>query len=260
VNYSEGDNLTENKYSWHRESNLLFIESPPGVGYSYNTNLDYHYNDYNTANDNFNAVLDFFQKYPEYRKSPFFIAGESYAGKYIPDLAVLIDRYNLDASSPINFKGIMVGNGVMRYNSVSRNQVKYLLDRSFVDPEIKSYWDNSCQFDPDSAGCRFFTIRFQENFEEINPYNVYSYCYYNDSFQQPEKEKDPKFKRPTATQESILMNITSHFSNNSFTQGKYNGAPCSYFDGMLNYFGLHEVEYRAKWSGQRWNGPCVGCI
>ena len=136
-----------------------------------------------------NALLDFFNKFPEYKQSPFFIAGESYAGKYIPDLAVLIDRYNLDAASPINLKGIMVGNGVMRYNSVSRNQIHYLLDRSFIDPEIQSYWNNACQFDPDSAGCRFFAIRFQENFEEINPYNVYSYCYYNDSFNQPNKKR-----------------------------------------------------------------------
>lgn len=95
VNYKDGDILTENEYSWHKESNLLFLESPAGVGYSYNTNESYHYNDANTATDNLNALLDFFQKFPEYRKSPFFIAGESYAGKYIPDLAVLIDRYNL---------------------------------------------------------------------------------------------------------------------------------------------------------------------
>lgn len=147
----------------------------------------------------------------------------------------------------------MIGNGVMRYHTVSRNQINYLLDRSFVDPEIKSYWDNSCQFDPDSAGCRFFAIRFQENFEEINPYNVYSYCYYNDSFDQSQNSQ----KKPYATQESILLNITNHFASNSLKQLKFNGAPCSYFDGMYNYFNLHEVEYRAKFAGQKWNGPCV---
>lgn len=123
MNYKFGDNLTENKYSWHRESNLLFIESPAGVGYSYNTNSSYYYSDENTAIDNFNAVLDFFQKFPEYRKTAFFIAGESYAGKYIPDLAVLIDRHNLEAASPINLQGIMVGNGVMKFSSIFRNQV-----------------------------------------------------------------------------------------------------------------------------------------
>ncbi len=63
------------------------------------------------------ALLDFFKKYPEYKTNKFFIAGESYAGKYIPDLAVLIDKYNLkqQASNRINLVAIMVGNGVMSF-------------------------------------------------------------------------------------------------------------------------------------------------
>jgi hypothetical protein len=60
-------------------------------------------------------------------------------------------------------------------------------DRSFVNPEIKSYWQ-SCQYDPESAGCRYFTIKFQEDIDEINPYNVYGYCYYNDSFNTPSRK------------------------------------------------------------------------
>lgn len=34
------------------------------------------------------AVVNFFEKFPEYKGRRLFIAGESYAGKYIPDLAV----------------------------------------------------------------------------------------------------------------------------------------------------------------------------
>ena len=60
--------------------------------------------------------LDFFKKYSEYLPNRFWIAGESYAGKYIPDLAVKIDLFNRGAGSQaINFKGIMVGNGVMSF-------------------------------------------------------------------------------------------------------------------------------------------------
>lgn len=54
--------------------------------------------------------------------------------------------------------------------------------RDFIDPEIMQYWDNSCNNDPESAGCQYFYSKFGENVQEINPYNVYSYCYYNDSF------------------------------------------------------------------------------
>ena len=64
LNYKDGDNLTENPHSWHTVSNLLFIESPAGVGYSYNLNKTFVYNDAITAHDNFDALLNFFQKFP----------------------------------------------------------------------------------------------------------------------------------------------------------------------------------------------------
>lgn len=95
---------------------MLFIESPAGVGYSINNDTNYQHNDRNTAEDNFNALLDFFKKYSEYLRNGFWIAGESYAGKYIPDLAVLIDKFNENAgANAINLKGILVGNGVMSF-------------------------------------------------------------------------------------------------------------------------------------------------
>lgn len=37
ANYKPGDNLTENKNAWTKISNLLFMESPAGVGFSFNT-------------------------------------------------------------------------------------------------------------------------------------------------------------------------------------------------------------------------------
>ena len=57
-----------------------------------------------------------------------------------------------------------------------------MIGHSFIDPMILQYYRHGCKFDPESAGCRYFQIKFQENVEEINPYNVYGYCYYNDSF------------------------------------------------------------------------------
>lgn len=152
-----GDNLTENIYSWHKLSNLLFLESPAGVGYSINTDKNYTHNDVSTAYDNRNAIIDFFSKFTEYRNNFFFIAGESYAGKYIPDLAVLIDGYNsIGEGAKINLKGIIVGNGVMDHRTITYNTYSYMIDRKFVDPEIVPIFQSSCKTDPHSAGCRFF--------------------------------------------------------------------------------------------------------
>lgn len=74
-----------------------------------------------TLQDNFEAIKNFFSLYPEYKNAKFWIAGESYAGKYIPDLAFRIDHYNLDPSTSqsnkINFKGVFIGNGVIDFRN-----------------------------------------------------------------------------------------------------------------------------------------------
>lgn len=147
LDYKPGDNLTLNNYSWHTASNLLFIESPAGVGFSYNLETKYEYNDANTASDALSAVLHFFHLYSEYLSNPFWIAGESYAGKYIPDLAVLIDKNSFD--NHINLKGILVGNGVMNFRNgeMEKSTIQYMIDHEFVDPELINYWKTSCRFD-----------------------------------------------------------------------------------------------------------------
>lgn len=115
VNYKPGDSLTFNKYSWHNISNLLFLESPAGVGFSYNTDSKFEYNDVQTAQDNFVALTEFYNKFPEYRDRGLWIAGESYAGKYIPDLAQLILESNEQKKSNIKLKGILIGNGIISF-------------------------------------------------------------------------------------------------------------------------------------------------
>jgi serine carboxypeptidase-like clade 2 len=49
------------------------------------------------------------ERFPEYKERAFYIAGESYAGHYIPELAQLIVNRNKGAKNPtINLKGILV--------------------------------------------------------------------------------------------------------------------------------------------------------
>lgn len=66
-------------------------------------------------------MKNFFVLYPEYKNAPFWIAGESYAGKYIPDLAFRIDHFNLEPSTPANLKiklrGMFIGNGVIDFRN-----------------------------------------------------------------------------------------------------------------------------------------------
>lgn len=62
-----------------------------------------------------------------------------------------------------------------------------MVNQDFIDPDLLIYYRGSCLADPSSAGCRYFMTRYGENIDEINPYNIYSYCFYNDSFTETEK-------------------------------------------------------------------------
>lgn len=102
--------LVANPYSWVKLAHLLFIDSPAGVGYSINSDVNYTHNDMNTARDNLAALNSFFIKFDLYKNNKFFIGGESYAGKYIPDLALRILESGL-----INLQGILIGNGILNW-------------------------------------------------------------------------------------------------------------------------------------------------
>jgi carboxypeptidase C (cathepsin A) len=66
------------------------------------------------------ALRNFFTvKFPEYADNVFYIAGESYAGKMIPDLAMKILGYN--SNSPpkqIKLKGILMANPVLTFEQL----------------------------------------------------------------------------------------------------------------------------------------------
>lgn len=70
---------------------MLFLEGPIGTGYSYTeAEGDVHRGDNSTALDNLNFMREFLgTHFPQYADHQFYIAGESYAGIYIPTLATV---------------------------------------------------------------------------------------------------------------------------------------------------------------------------
>ncbi|KAL6218501.1 hypothetical protein ACLB2K_011711 [Fragaria x ananassa] len=65
-----------NPYSWSKVSNILYLDSPAGVGLSYSKNKsDYITGDLKTASDSHTFLLKWFELYPEFLSNPFFISG-----------------------------------------------------------------------------------------------------------------------------------------------------------------------------------------
>ena len=68
---------------------MIYFDSPAGVGYSICGEVDEcDFNDDNSASDNLNAFLTLMNtNFPQLKQNDIYIAGESYAGIYVPKLA-----------------------------------------------------------------------------------------------------------------------------------------------------------------------------
>ena len=100
----------KNIYAWNMNINTLFIEQPAGVGYSKCSDLSHNWTDVENAKNLFTGVKDFFDTFTELKGRDFYISGESYAGIFIPHLAV--ELLQDITSDKINLKGFLIGNAL----------------------------------------------------------------------------------------------------------------------------------------------------
>jgi vitellogenic carboxypeptidase-like protein len=79
--------LHKNNNTWNQEYALLFVDNPVGAGYSVvERDEDIPSDPQQLVAQLFAALLAFFEANPGYKVRPFFVGGESYAGKYVPML------------------------------------------------------------------------------------------------------------------------------------------------------------------------------
>ena len=73
-------------------ANVIFLESPAGVGFSYsNASSDYdHTGDNSTAIDAYTFIVNWHERFPQYKTRDLHLAGEIDAGHYVPQLAYAI--------------------------------------------------------------------------------------------------------------------------------------------------------------------------
>ena len=96
-----------NPHSWNSNASVIFLDQPVNVGYSYSGSA---VSDTVAAGKDVYALLSlFFKQFPEYAKQDFHIAGESYAGHYIPVFASEILSHK---KRNINLKSVLIGNGL----------------------------------------------------------------------------------------------------------------------------------------------------
>lgn len=174
---SDGKTLHRNHYAWNRAANVLFLESPAGVGFSYtNTSSDFNTTgDSTTANDNVVFLLNWLERFPEYKKRDFYISGESYAGHYVPQLAHEILKHNKQANKTlINLKGIIIGNAVINDDTDTIGMYEYFASHALISDETYHDILNSCYDDNyNQSKCEKAAEVTNKNLNNLDIYNIY---------------------------------------------------------------------------------------
>ncbi|KAL8154377.1 hypothetical protein V2J09_012137 [Rumex salicifolius] len=180
---SDGKTLYRNRFAWNKAANVLFLESPAGVGYSYsNRSSDYAKSgDKKTADDNLTFLLNWLERFPEYKKRDFFIAGESYAGHYVPQLAYNVVNHNKKLKEEeivLCLKGIMMGNAVINDETDTKGMIDYFWTHAMISDESRNAIFKHCDFSPSAATqsetCAVAYTDASEELGNIDIYNIYA--------------------------------------------------------------------------------------
>jgi cathepsin A (carboxypeptidase C) len=89
-----GNGTVHNKHGWNKEANILFVDQPAGVGFSYlDEGEPVPSNSFSAAED-LHISLQIFvsQAIPKMKDLPFHISGESYGVSYIYRLLLFLRR------------------------------------------------------------------------------------------------------------------------------------------------------------------------
>lgn len=145
-----GNILLKNGYSWNKGANMIYLESPAGVGFSYSKNKSYYIeaNDEKTAKDNLEFLRRWFLEFPEYKTRDFFILGESYGGHYVPQLAQLI----VESKVNFNLKGIAIGNPLLEFNTDFNSRSEFFWSHGLISDST---------YESTTLACNYSTYRRQ---------------------------------------------------------------------------------------------------
>lgn len=182
----------ENPWAWNRNASVLYFDNPAGVGFSYCDSAanatECKFDDNNVGTDMIAFLEGWYHKFTEYKNHDLYISGESYAGIYVPMLALNIDWYNGnntdkpgDLKKDIPLKGWLIGNGCTNWDyDCMPATVNTTYGRAIINDAI---FDNMTASECYYAGfefgidqtpeCTDLLNQAAESWNEIDLYNLY---------------------------------------------------------------------------------------
>ncbi|GLB34160.1 putative peptidase S10 family protein [Lyophyllum shimeji] len=92
---------------WEEYTTMVYVDQPAGTGFSYTSTDRYVHTLHEASVQLLEFLRNFYRVFPEYKNVDTYLAGESFAGQWIPAFADAI----LNSSLQIPLRGIAIGNG-----------------------------------------------------------------------------------------------------------------------------------------------------
>ena len=161
-----------NEYAWNKNANIIFIESPAGIGYSINTDASRSFDDETVGKENFYAFKQFItNEFPQYANNDFYLTGASYSGVVLP---YFIKEYYNQSELRLNLKGFFVGNALTSFESdCERAQVHFGYGHSIVGHETMKAFERNCPYLDFGYNT---TLSMSSSSNELDPKNVTHRC------------------------------------------------------------------------------------
>uniref|UniRef100_A0A0D9XRN6 Serine carboxypeptidase-like 19 n=1 Tax=Leersia perrieri TaxID=77586 RepID=A0A0D9XRN6_9ORYZ len=101
--------LRYHPYSWTKVASILFVDSPVGAGFSYSRDpKGYDVGDVSASMQLIKLLREWFIEHPNYLSNPFYVGGDSYAGKIVPFITQKISEdIEAGVKPTLNLKMIM---------------------------------------------------------------------------------------------------------------------------------------------------------
>jgi len=136
-----GDNplLTSRPHSWHLKANYLIFEHPLSVSLSFAKNSsNIPSSPQEGVNQLYTALQAFVRLHPQLASNPLLLAGESYAGTYLPLLAeAILDGNKVAGNTVIDLRSTSIGNGWVDPFTQLQSVTKYSYYHGLITEEQK---------------------------------------------------------------------------------------------------------------------------
>ncbi|KAG0543371.1 hypothetical protein BDA96_02G184800 [Sorghum bicolor] len=133
--------------TWTKVSNIIFLDSPVGAGFSYSVKEQgYNSSDTKAVNHILIFLKKWFEEHPEFLSNPLYIGGDSYAGMIVPTVTSEIGLKIVGSEPAMNLKGYLVGNPFTDFSNFDEpSKIPFAHRMALISDQMYEAYEKSCR-------------------------------------------------------------------------------------------------------------------